>query len=144
MCARKEVCLKYPFDERTFPEFHAYDLDFCLSVFPTYRVCVTLDIKIKHFSLGSLNASWVYNSIKIYDKWQKKLPATTKQLTAFDKSKLELRATLAFTIVAVSNQVNRHVTNKYILKSVLSLFSLGILEKRNRSLVKSLALALIK
>lgn len=143
MCARREIWEKHPFDERTLPEFHAYDMDFCLSVFPTYRVCVTLAIKIKHFSGGSLNASWVYNAAKVYEKWKVKLPATTVKLSLREKSNLELRATLAFTIIAVQNKVNAALIRKYVLKSVFSLFSLGVLERRNRSLAKTLALSLL-
>ncbi|RYE14381.1 MAG: glycosyltransferase, partial [Sphingobacteriaceae bacterium] len=29
MCSRKEVWQKYPFDSRTFTEFHFYDVDYC-------------------------------------------------------------------------------------------------------------------
>jgi glycosyltransferase involved in cell wall biosynthesis len=144
ICTRKEIWEKHRFDEQTFPEFHAYDMDYCLSVFPAYRVCVTLDIIIRHFSGGSLNASWVYNAAKVYEKWKNKLPATTVNPSLREKSSLELRATLAFAIIAIHNNVSPSLIKKYTLKSVSSLFSLGILERRNRALAKTLALALLK
>lgn len=92
LCSRKEVWAAHPFDAQTFPEFHFYDIDYCTALFPNYRVCVTFDILIEHFSLGSINKMWVTNSLKYYDKWRASLPFGTVRIAPAKEQKLEADA----------------------------------------------------
>jgi len=78
---RKETWQKNKFDEQTFKGFHFYDLDFCLQIKQSLRVCVIYDIVIEHQSHGSINKSWVESSLKFHEKWKKVLPVTTSPIS---------------------------------------------------------------
>jgi glycosyltransferase involved in cell wall biosynthesis len=74
ICSRKEVWQQFPFDDKYFREFHFYDIDYCANMLYKYRVCVTFDINITHFSRGNFNDSWFKNADKFYRKYEHKLP----------------------------------------------------------------------
>lgn len=74
ICSRKDVWRQYPFDEHTFPDFHFYDVDFCANMLSQYRVCVTFEVAITHFSRGNFNDSWYVNADRFYRKHAKRLP----------------------------------------------------------------------
>lgn len=74
ICTRKEVWARYPFDAASFPDFHFYDVDFCANLYRRYRVCVTFDVAITHFSQGNFNDSWFVNADKFYHKHKDQLP----------------------------------------------------------------------
>ncbi len=83
-CCRKEVWIKTKFDAITFQGFHFYDLDFSVQVFLLgYRICVTYDILIEHFSEGSKNISWIEAAWLFYKKWKDHLPLATIKLTPY-------------------------------------------------------------
>lgn len=80
-CARKDVFNKISFDDRTFFNFHGYDVDFSLSVNKCYRVVVTFDILIEHLSPGNFNKTWLSETIKLHAKWCDNLPVDLEILT---------------------------------------------------------------
>jgi len=92
LCSRKEVWAAHPFDAQTFSDFHFYDVDYCTALFGRYRVCVTFDILVEHFSLGSINKTWVTNSLKYYTKWQDKLPFGVVTIAEKEEKKLKIDA----------------------------------------------------
>jgi len=98
MCSRKDVWQKYPFDARTFSEFHFYDVDYCTEIFlQGLRVCVTYRLLIEHHSRGSLNNSWVSNALKYQQKRGDRLPFGTVQLSPAQSQRVELQALQEFT-----------------------------------------------
>lgn len=92
LCSRKEVWANYPFDSTTFSEFHFYDVDYCTTLFPHYRVCLTFNILIEHSSTGSINKTWINNCIKYYSKWKSTLPFGVVTLDRKEEIKLETDA----------------------------------------------------
>lgn len=74
MCTKKSIAAKIPFDEKTFTNFHCYDLDFSLSVLQTHKVAVTFEILLEHFSEGKNDRAWVIESLKLHRKWKSILP----------------------------------------------------------------------
>jgi hypothetical protein len=80
-CTRREIALKYPFDSKLLIGFHGYDLDFCLSVFPHYKIVVTYDVLMKHASEGNFDKKWLDEMLKLHKKWSHALPLTTSDLT---------------------------------------------------------------
>lgn len=66
MCCRKEIWEKFPFDQESFPHFHFYDIDFCTKVFSKYKIVVTYEILIEHFSEGTFKVDWAINALKYY------------------------------------------------------------------------------
>lgn len=81
MCVKKDVALRFPFDEQTFQKFHCYDLDFCLSVGLHYDIVVTFDVLLHHFSDGNFNAEWMEEALKLHKKWRSILPVCAEPFT---------------------------------------------------------------
>ena len=52
LCSRRQVWQQHPFDEQTFPRFHFYDIDYCTAIARQYRICVTFEVVLEHFSRG--------------------------------------------------------------------------------------------
>ena len=82
LCTPKHVALQYPFDEKLLQGFHVYDIDFSLAVNQEYKVAVTFEILLKHFSEGDYNFSWFKDIIKIHKKWNYVLPINLEGLSS--------------------------------------------------------------
>jgi hypothetical protein len=61
---------KFFFDEEL-PGFHLYDIDFSLRVGQRYKVAVSYDIIIEHFSEGAFSNEWLISNIKYHNKGNK-------------------------------------------------------------------------
>ncbi|TWR24051.1 hypothetical protein FPZ43_18765 [Mucilaginibacter pallidiroseus] len=81
LATTKKVFERFKFDEETFDGFHLYDLDFSMSVLQKYKVAVTFEVLIKHFSEGSYDKNWLDYTIKYYHKWNKHLPVNLAGLS---------------------------------------------------------------
>ncbi len=58
LASKKSVIENVPFDEKTFTGFHFYDIDLSLRVAQKYKVLVTTDILLKHYSPGDPGKEW--------------------------------------------------------------------------------------
>ena len=59
IAARREVAERIGFDEATFDGWHGYDADFTFRCHRAgFRLAVCLDIRIVHFSRGTLDEAW--------------------------------------------------------------------------------------
>ncbi|RZJ91820.1 MAG: hypothetical protein EOO60_07545 [Hymenobacter sp.] len=115
MCTRKEVWEKSPFDTKILDEFHYYDLDYSLRVRNNaYRVCVTFDVLIEHFSLGTINASWVKNTLRFYKKYEAQLPFGISAHSAADNQATELQLLGHFISLLVKNKFPLKIIAKYL------------------------------
>lgn len=81
MAATREVAEEFMFDEITLKGFHGYDIDFSLSVSQKYKVAVTFDILLNHFSEGLYNDIWMEENLKLHNKWNRHLPLNAGTLT---------------------------------------------------------------
>ena len=74
MATRKDILAKNSFDEKHFPGFHGYDIDLSLQIGQHYKVIVTKNILITHFSEGKQDIAW-QDAIKVISrKWFNHLP----------------------------------------------------------------------
>lgn len=80
-CTTKTITAKIMFDEITFKGFHAYDLDFSLSVGQIHKVGVTFDVLIEHFSEGKYDAEWITATLDLHKKWNRYLPVNFKPVS---------------------------------------------------------------
>ena len=96
ICVRKEVWQKHPFDSSTFPGFHFYDVDFCANLFPHYRICVTPEIAVTHYSTGTYNAAWTEFADRFYRKHAPRLPLGVPPISIRDEQNLEYSLTESF------------------------------------------------
>lgn len=55
--------------------FHNYDLNISFEyIINNYKIIVTKEILIEHFSIGTINKSWYNSSLKLYSLYYKHLP----------------------------------------------------------------------
>jgi len=115
MCTRKEIWEKKPFDATVLDEFHFYDMDFSLSVREAgKRVCVTFEVVIEHFSMGSINASWTKNALKFNSKRRDILPYGVDNYSEKERQANELINTKVFVNRLLSHGYGLAVVSKYI------------------------------
>ncbi len=81
MVAPRHVAEEFMFDEITLKGFHGYDIDFSLSVGQKYKVGVTFEILIDHFSEGRFDDVWMAENLKLHNKWNQHLPKNVGGLT---------------------------------------------------------------
>lgn len=81
LCAKKSVVLQHPFDDNIFNGFHCYDLDISLSIGQYYKVAVTFEILINHFSEGTYTKDWINDTLLLHKKWRHILPVNNAGLT---------------------------------------------------------------
>jgi hypothetical protein len=96
LCSRREVWQQYPFDEQAFPGFHFYDIDYCTAIASQYRICVTFEVLLEHFSKGSVNEQWLLAALDYQRKWAKSLPFGPVALTQPIVAAIEKRALTEF------------------------------------------------
>lgn len=89
MCSTKKIFSEHRFDERTFKGFHVYDIDYALSVGQHYRVVVTYDILLNHLSEGKYNKEWMYDNIKLHEKWAAHLPVNIEGFSYQEQQYIE-------------------------------------------------------
>jgi len=76
-CAKKTIFEQVAFDEKTFDNFHFYDLDISMQIHEKgFRIYAVSDIVVEHFSGGSFNQDWLIAAYAFYRKWEKFLPVT--------------------------------------------------------------------
>ena len=66
------------FDEVLLHDFHGYDVDISLQAGLQYKVAVTKDILLEHFSEGEKGLQWHSAMEAIEKKWRQNLPRFTK------------------------------------------------------------------
>ena len=96
MVTRKNVFDEIKFDEHYFTGFHAYDLDYSFQVGARYKVIVTFEILLEHFSAGQLNKQWLEASNLLHQKWKKLLPVSSLTI---DKNAASVSDYLACSLV---------------------------------------------
>ena len=115
MCVRRDVWKKYPFDEQTFPGFHFYDVDFCATVFQEYRVCVTLEICVTHFSRGNYNDAWFIAADQFYRKHVGALPLGAAQVSRHELRRREYYLCKRFLQQLIERRLPASMGYKYLV-----------------------------
>lgn len=102
-CVPKKIALEFPFDQQTCTGFHGYDVDYSLTIQQKYKVAVTFDILIHHFSTGTFNKRWIEEILKVHTKWQKHLPLLVENFDGFNQQEEENKAAISFMKKMVDN-----------------------------------------
>lgn len=87
ICTRKSVHQQFAFDEKNFPGFHGYDVDFTFQISRQYKVFVLFDIQLEHFSEGNQDKTWLETTFVFYSKWQHMLPASIHKLSDVERER---------------------------------------------------------
>ena len=143
-CTRRKVFDKVSFDDKTFVNFHCYDVDFSLSVGQHYKVAVTFDILIEHFSEGSFNKIWLNETLKLHKKWQDKLPINLDKLSDREQYLEEKKALVCFVQKMIDNNYfDYNILNIIFSKKTLAQFGYIKIAELNYSTGKSIFKRLI-
>ncbi|TVT38264.1 hypothetical protein FNT36_18875 [Hymenobacter setariae] len=118
ICARKEVWARFPFDEKVFPGFHFYDVDFCATISQEYRICVSLEISVTHFSLGSYNDSWLTYADVFYRKHLNRLPIGQVQLSNREACVQEYEACKTFLLQLIDKNMAVGIGYLYLSRCI--------------------------
>lgn len=95
-CVPIKVIQEFPFDEITCSGFHGYDIDYSLTVQEKYKVVVTFEVLIQHFSAGTFKKKWIDATIKVHKKWKEKLPVLIEHFDGFNQQSEEKKAFIFF------------------------------------------------
>lgn len=74
LCASREALNFYSFDDSLLKGFHGYDLDLSFGIIQKYKIVVSFDILITHFSEGNFDKKWLTEVLKVHKKWSYILP----------------------------------------------------------------------
>ena len=74
MCTRKDVFKEYKFDQDLLRGFHGYDVEYSLQVGAKYKICVTYEVLLEHFSEGNYSNDWLNATLLVHNKHKDKLP----------------------------------------------------------------------
>lgn len=78
IAARRDVAERIGFDEVTFDGWHGYDTDFTFRChLAGHRLAVCLDIRLVHFSRGSIDDAWHRYAARFHGKHGPRLAADT-------------------------------------------------------------------
>jgi hypothetical protein len=80
ICTRKDIFDEFKFDEDRFKRFHGYDVDFSLQVGAKYKVCVTFEVLLEHFSEGNYAQEWILEIFLLHDKYKNFLPLAVEYI----------------------------------------------------------------
>ena len=78
LATKKSIWNEIKFDDKNFTGFHYYDLDFSLRIAQKYKIIVTTDILLKHYSGGKNDETWDYFRNIFIKKHKKILPFTNQ------------------------------------------------------------------
>lgn len=113
--ARRELAEHIVFDAATFDGWHGYDADFTFRCYLAgYRLAVCLDIRLVHFSSGTVNDDWMRYALRFEEKHAthlasheasellrvvKRVPTQAEVLAVYDMARLR----------ALNDEIQRHV-----------------------------------
>ncbi len=117
LCTTKKVLSKFKFDESTFKKFHGYDIDLSIQIGSEYKVFVTYEILLRHFSEGNFNKEWLLETIKLHKKWTGKLPINKGDFTERELIIAEKHSFKLFIRKLIENEINLKEILNYLWSS---------------------------
>ncbi len=92
MAIKKNIFNKFSFNEKELKGFHLYDIDLSVHIAQHYKVVVSNEIVVEHFSLGILDKTWFKTSILWHSKNKQLLPIFTTNISENELKRLEKQA----------------------------------------------------
>lgn len=119
MVAKKMDHIKFNEDIKG---FHNYDLNLSFEYLQKgFKVVVTKDILIEHFSIGKLDESWYNSTTEIHEIYKKILPLTT--YVKYDFNKQEFKNGVQFGKGSLTFNLKKHAFKTWIRLIILRPFS---------------------
>lgn len=86
LCSRKTILSKISFDEIRFPGFHLYDIDISFRVGEQYKVAVSFEIDLVHFTEGgNFGNDWLSHTLKWHRLMKERLPVVNGKYSQPDR-----------------------------------------------------------
>jgi glycosyltransferase involved in cell wall biosynthesis len=132
MAARKDKAISF---DASLAGFHNYDLNISLEYKTKgYKVVVTKEILIEHFSSGNINKAWYQATQKFHDKYGHFFPLVTNDLNEeFDLKKQEFENGMKFIYDSLNFGFNFN-----IVKNWFRLVAMNPADKTNKKIFKRL------
>jgi len=89
MCTKKEVFEQFQFDETLLQGFHGYDIEFSLQVGIRFKIYVTYDVLLEHFSEGNYSGEWLSATLLLHKKHKCQLPFVVENISKAEARKGE-------------------------------------------------------
>lgn len=84
--------------------FHNYDLNLSFEYLKKdYKIIVTKQILVEHFSLGTIDSLWYHSTVKLHDLYKGQLPLNVNGKNSFDTRNLEFKNGSKFLIDSIGN-----------------------------------------
>jgi GT2 family glycosyltransferase len=91
ICVKRSAWEAVTFNEREYPGFHYYDIDFSLRIhLHGFEVCVTYAIVMRHRSGGTYGREWISESRRFFEHWKDRLPISLGPTTSAEIRQLTL------------------------------------------------------
>lgn len=117
LCMKKDLFKQIKFDEGI-DGFHGYDFDISIqSCNANYKNYVIYDVLIEHFSRGNTNKQYYINLLKVFRKWENKLPIFAPTSNIIEKktfNKIEYRG-----VIKLVNKLIKRRFSKAEIKDIL-------------------------
>jgi hypothetical protein len=107
MCTKKDIFSVVKFDEGRFKGFHGYDVDFSLQVALKFKVYVTFEILLEHFSEGNFSSEWLESIFLLHEKHQNHLPLAIESIPG-----KEIRQGEKYTAKSLMKQLSKEKYSK--------------------------------
>lgn len=89
LCTKRQVFDEFKFDDALLKRFHGYDIDYSLQVGSLYKICVTFEILLEHFSEGHYSEEWLQAILLLHEKHIERLPLSVDHIPAAEARKCE-------------------------------------------------------
>jgi hypothetical protein len=89
LATTSKIASEFKFDEESFKGFHVYDIDYSIAVGLHYKIAVTYEILINHFSEGKYSREWMMDTLALHHKWKDHLPVNVGGFTADECTYME-------------------------------------------------------
>lgn len=89
MCIRKTVFDEFKFDQALIKGFHGYDVEYALQVGTKYKIYVTYEVLLEHFSEGNYSEDWLNATLLLHNKHKQQLPVVVDDISPAEARKAE-------------------------------------------------------
>ncbi|MFD2244917.1 glycosyltransferase [Pontibacter ruber] len=118
LITRKSIWEKFLFNEEILG-FHFYDIDFSLRLGQCYKIVVSKDIVVEHYSRGKRNKDWLVSSLSYHVKYRHLLPRYIGNFSKKEKALIDFRCYLVLNDLMIKYNFPTSIIVEYFFKSVI-------------------------
>jgi hypothetical protein len=116
LCTKREVFNEFKFDDQLLTRFHGYDIEYSLQVGRKYKVAVTFEVLLEHFSEGNYSEEWLQAMLLLHEKQRSHLPISIDEMSKKEARQVEKVAFKEFMTHVAKPDAKVAITLKYLWK----------------------------